>query len=68
MAAPVCAFQLFGLKKRKKKEEIPTYRPIFFQTCYSKHNFFVLVLDLHLLHEPITKVFDRAPKWALIRM
>ena len=26
--------------RKKKKKKIPTYRPIFWGVCYSKHNFF----------------------------
>ena len=33
------SFELFGLKKLGNK--IPTYWPIFSQTCYSKHTYFI---------------------------
>ena len=40
MTASMCIAGVWVEQKKKKKKKILTYQPIFFQACYSKHNFF----------------------------
>ena len=44
MTANMCISVVRIVKKKKKKKSLPT-DPFFFQTCYSKHNFFIFGLN-----------------------